>query len=122
MNKSESYNATHGLRPGIANGDAAGHKRLLGLSLGALGVVFGDIGTSPLYVMSSAFSGGYGLSMTPDNVLGVVSLVLWTLIIIVCIKYQVFVMRADNKGEGGILALLSLLDPCASGAASVRVY
>ncbi len=111
MNKPESYNATHGLRSGIANGDTADRKRLLGLSLGALGVVFGDIGTSPLYVMSSAFSGGYGLSMTPENVLGVVSLVLWTLIIIVCVKYQVFVMRADNKGEGGILALLSLLDP-----------
>ncbi|MDE1888308.1 MAG: potassium transporter Kup, partial [Gammaproteobacteria bacterium] len=95
----------------MANGDAAHRKRLLGLSLGALGVVFGDIGTSPLYVMSSAFSGGYGLSMTPENVLGVVSLVLWTIIIIVCIKYQLFVMRADNKGEGGILALLSLLDP-----------
>ncbi|MGH8403133.1 MAG: KUP/HAK/KT family potassium transporter, partial [Gammaproteobacteria bacterium] len=95
------------------NGQAAPaeRKRLYALSLGALGVVFGDIGTSPLYTMSSAFSGGYGLSMTPENILGFVSLVLWALIIKVCIKYQLFVLRADNKGEGGILALLTLLDP-----------
>ncbi|MGH8278249.1 MAG: potassium transporter Kup, partial [Gammaproteobacteria bacterium] len=69
------------------------------------------LGTSPLYTLSSAFSGSYGLAMTPENVLGVISLVFWTLIIIVCIKYQMFVMHADNRGEGGILALLSLLDP-----------
>ncbi|MDE2196157.1 MAG: potassium transporter Kup [Gammaproteobacteria bacterium] len=83
----------------------------MALSLGALGIVFGDIGTSPLYAISSPFSGGYGLSPTPENVLGVISLVFWSLIIIVCIKYQLFVLRADNKGEGGILALLALLDP-----------
>ena len=81
------------------------------LSLGALGVVFGDIGTSPLYAISSSFSAGTGLQTTPENVLGVLSLVFWSLIIIVCIKYQLFVLRADNKGEGGILALLALLDP-----------
>jgi KUP system potassium uptake protein len=98
-------------RAGNGEQAPADRKRLLGLSLGALGIVFGDIGTSPLYTLSSAFSGGYGLAMTPENVLGVVSLVLWTLIIIVCIKYQLFVLRADNKGEGGILALLALLDP-----------
>lgn len=112
MNKSQPTSAAnHSAR--VANRDAAsaGRKRLLALSLGALGIVFGDIGTSPLYVLSSAFSGGYGLAMTPENVLGVISLVLWTLIIIVCIKYQLFVMNADNRGEGGILALLSLLDP-----------
>ncbi|MBU6509090.1 MAG: potassium transporter Kup [Gammaproteobacteria bacterium] len=101
------------MRSRHANGDSGplDRKRLLTLSLGALGIVFGDLGTSPLYTFSSAFSSGYGLSMTPENVLGVVSLVLWTLIIIVCIKYAVFVLRADNKGEGGILALLALLDP-----------
>ncbi|MGA9856185.1 MAG: potassium transporter Kup [Gammaproteobacteria bacterium] len=81
------------------------------LSLGALGVVFGDIGTSPLYAISSSFSAGSGLQTTPENVLGVLSLVFWSLVIIVCIKYQLFVLRADNKGEGGILALLALLDP-----------
>jgi len=86
-------------------------KRLYALSLGALGVVFGDIGTSPLYALSSSFSAGSGLAPTPETVLGVLSLVFWSLIIIVCLKYQLFVLRADNKGEGGILALLALLDP-----------
>ena len=86
-------------------------KRLYLLSLGALGVVFGDIGTSPLYAISSSFSAGNGLTPTPDTVLGVLSLVFWSLVIIVCLKYQLFVLRADNKGEGGILALLALLDP-----------
>ncbi|HSN17819.1 MAG TPA: potassium transporter Kup [Gammaproteobacteria bacterium] len=90
-------------------------KRLYALSLGALGVVFGDIGTSPLYALSSSFSANNGLVPTHDAVLGVLSLVLWTLIIIVCFKYQVFVLRADNKGEGGILALLALLDPWRGG-------
>ena len=96
------------------NGTAEGpmdRKRLALLSLGALGVVFGDIGTSPLYALSSSFAPGNGLLPTPDTVLGVLSLVFWSLVIIVCIKYQLFVLRADNKGEGGILALLALLDP-----------
>ncbi|MGE5624121.1 MAG: potassium transporter Kup [Bacillota bacterium] len=86
-------------------------KRLYLLSLGALGVVFGDIGTSPLYAISSSFAAGNGLTPTPDTVLGVLSLVFWSLVIIVCLKYQLFVLRADNKGEGGILALLAMLDP-----------
>jgi len=86
-------------------------KRLYALSLGALGVVFGDIGTSPLYALSSSFSAGNGLVPTPESVLGVLSLVFWSLVIIVCLKYQVFVLRADNKGEGGVMALLALLDP-----------
>lgn len=73
--------------------------------------MFGDIGTSPLYAINSSFSPSYGLAVTPENVLGVLSLVCWSLIVIVSIKYQLFVMRADNKGEGGIMALLALLDP-----------
>ena len=81
------------------------------LGLGALGIVFGDIGTSPLYTLSSCFSSANGLAITPQNVLGVLSLVFWSLVIIVCLKYQLLVLRADNKGEGGILALLALLDP-----------
>ena len=90
---------------------APDRKRTFLLSLAAIGVVFGDIGTSPLYAISSSFSAGNGLAITPVNVLGVLSLVFWSLVIIVCIKYQLLVLRADNKGEGGILALLALLDP-----------
>lgn len=77
------------------------------ISLGALGVVFGDIGTSPLYAFRECF-GEYGLAPTPENVIGILSLIFWTLIIVICIKYMVFVMRADNKGEGGILSLMAL--------------
>jgi len=72
-------------------------------------VVFGDIGTSPLYAFRESFRAEYGLARTPDNVYGVVSLILWALILTVSIKYIVFIMRADNRGEGGILALLALI-------------
>jgi KUP system potassium uptake protein len=78
------------------------------LTLAALGVVFGDIGTSPLYAVREAFHGPHALSPTPDNILGILSLVLWSLILVVSIKYLLFVMRADNKGEGGVLALTAL--------------
>ena len=77
------------------------------LSLGALGVVFGDIGTSPLYALRECF-GEYGLVPTPENVIGILSLIFWTLIIVICVKYMAFIMRADNKGEGGILSLMAL--------------
>lgn len=78
------------------------------LALGALGVVFGDIGTSPLYTMKEVF-GGHHLALTQDNVLGILSLIFWALILVVSVKYVLVIMRADNKGEGGILALLSLV-------------
>ena len=78
------------------------------LALGALGVVFGDIGTSPLYTMKEVF-GGHHLALTQDNVLGILSLVFWSLMLVVSLKYVSVMMRADNKGEGGILALLSLI-------------
>ncbi|MBL7662199.1 potassium transporter Kup [bacterium] len=81
------------------------------LTLGALGVVFGDIGTSPLYAMRECFSEAHGLSLTPSHVLGVLSLIIWSLIILISIKYVTFVMRADNQGEGGILALMALAKP-----------
>ena len=81
------------------------------LSLGALGVVYGDIGTSPLYAVKECFSGGYGLIPTHENVLGVLSLVFWALFMVIVVKYLTFIMRADNRGEGGILALLALLRP-----------
>ncbi|HLY38035.1 MAG TPA: KUP/HAK/KT family potassium transporter [Candidatus Binatia bacterium] len=79
------------------------------LTLTAIGVVFGDIGTSPLYALRQAFSGTHGLDVTPDNVLGVCSLVIWSLVLVVSIKYVSFVMRASARGEGGILALVALV-------------
>jgi len=82
---------------------------LLGLALGALGVVYGDIGTSPLYAIRECFFGPHAVPVNRLNVLGVMSLIFWSLIIVISIKYLVFVMRADNRGEGGILALMALI-------------
>jgi KUP system potassium uptake protein len=79
------------------------------LALAALGIVFGDLGTSPLYAMQEAFHGTHGVLPTPDNVVGIVSLFLWSLILMVSVKYVFVLMRADNHGEGGLLALLALL-------------
>ncbi len=81
------------------------------LALTALGVVYGDIGTSPLYAIRESFHGHYGIAATRDNVLGVLSLIFWALIIVISIKYLVFVMRADNRGEGGMIALTALVAP-----------
>jgi KUP system potassium uptake protein len=84
-------------------------RRLAVLILTALGVVYGDIGTSPLYTIRECFSVEYGLRPTVATVYGVLSLVLWSLILIVAVKYLVFILRADNRGEGGVLALLALV-------------
>lgn len=93
----------------ITESPGAGHEgRLPALLLGALGIVYGDIGTSPLYTLRECFSGSAGLPMTTASVLGVLSLILWALILVVTVKYVVFIMRADNRGEGGILALMAL--------------
>jgi KUP system potassium uptake protein len=81
------------------------------LALPALGVVYGDIGTSPLYTLTECFHGDHAVAPTPANVLGVISLVFWALTFTVTIKYLVFILRADNEGEGGILALLALALP-----------
>src|SRR5258706_3792287 len=78
------------------------------LVLGAIGVVFGDIGTSPLYALKEAFSPEHGIPLTPDNVMGILSLIVWSMVWVITIKYLVVMMRADNNGEGGILALLAL--------------
>ena len=88
-------------------------RYLLTLSLGALGVVFGDIGTSPLYAFKECFMEHHGRQLlpTPENILGVLSLIFWALTFIISLAYLQFVMRADNKGEGGILALMSLARP-----------
>jgi len=79
-----------------------------GLIIGALGVVYGDIGTSPLYALREAFHTGH-IAITPSNVYGILSLILWALIIVISIKYLGFILRADNRGEGGMLALTSLI-------------
>lgn len=85
-------------------------RYLLALAFGALGIVYGDIGTSVLYAFRESFH-GHGLAATNENVLGVLSLIVWSLIIVVAIKYMLFVMRADNNGEGGILILTALVTP-----------
>ncbi|HQV50049.1 MAG: potassium transporter Kup [Dokdonella sp.] len=87
--------------------EKANHKRLLALSFLAIGVVFGDIGTSPLYAFREAF-GQHGVEPLRENVLGVLSLIFWSLITVVSIKYATFILRADNKGEGGVMALMAL--------------
>ena len=82
---------------------------MMPLVIGAIGVVFGDIGTSPLYTMRQVFGGENGIALTPANVYGLLSLVFWSLVVIVTLKYVVLVMRADNRGEGGQLALTALI-------------
>ena len=101
----------------------AGRKRAAGLTLAALGVVFGDIGTSPLYTVQTCFSDFTGLKPTPDDVLGILSLITWALIIVVTLKYVIVVMRADNHGEGGVLALMALVsrEPGISRAPAQRL-
>jgi len=84
-------------------------KRLSPLVIGAIGVVFGDIGTSPLYTLRQCFTAAHHLPLTPENVLGILSIIFWALTIIVTLKYVTLIMRADNRGEGGILALTALV-------------
>lgn len=86
------------------------HKKesFLMLVLGALGVVYGDIGTSPLYALRECFSQEHGLALTQQNIYGILSLIFWTLFIVISVKYVLVVMRADNKGEGGILSIMAL--------------
>ncbi|MCX7692267.1 potassium transporter Kup [Tepidimonas taiwanensis] len=86
---------------------ATGGSKLAALTLGAIGVVYGDIGTSPLYALKEVFTHG-NLSVTPDNILGILSLVFWTLTVIVSLKYVTLILRADNNGEGGLVAMLAL--------------
>jgi KUP system potassium uptake protein len=86
-----------------------GRRRTARLTLAALGVVFGDIGTSPLYTIKECFSEFTGLKPVPEDVLGILSLITWALIIVVTLKYVLVVMRADNRGEGGVLALMALV-------------
>ncbi len=103
-----------GQHPATLAGPVHSHaprENLTTLALGALGVVFGDIGTSPLYAIDQVFFGSVGADRTPENVLGAISLAIWTIIVIVAIKYALLVLRADNDGEGGVFALYGLLHP-----------
>lgn len=79
-----------------------------GLTVGALGIVFGDIGTSPLYALRECFTGEHGILLSQENIFGILSLITWSLVMVISIKYLIFVMQADNKGEGGVLALMAL--------------
>jgi len=98
-----------------ATGHTHGHarirsrKEIAALSLGALGVVYGDIGTSPLYTIHECVSGPHAVAVNQANVYGILSLILWSLLLVVALKYLVFILRADNDGEGGILALFALV-------------
>ncbi|MGN6112461.1 MAG: KUP/HAK/KT family potassium transporter, partial [Luteimonas sp.] len=87
----------------------AHRSRLGALMLGAIGIVYGDIGTSPLYTIKEAFAPHYGLSVDPASVFGILSLIFWSLVVVITIKYVVVIMRADNDGEGGIMALTALV-------------
>lgn len=88
---------------------ARGRGRVFALSLLALGIVYGDIGTSPLYALRECFHGPHAIAPTTANIYGVLSLIFWTLVTVVTVKYQLYVIRFDNRGEGGILALLGLI-------------
>ena len=102
------------------SGQAPRGRYLATLTVGALGIVYGDIGTSPLYALRECFHGTHGIAPTRDNVLGVLSLIFWSLTLIISIKYLVFVMRADNEGEGGILALMALVSKQADARRRLR--
>lgn len=103
------YSRSTLLRPIDISSPAHGHKAgTAALMLMAIGVVFGDIGTSPLYAIKACFDPLHGVAITPASVMGVLSLIVWAFVLIVSVKYVVFIMRASNHGEGGILALMAL--------------
>src|SRR5512147_1417496 len=97
------------------SGAPASQSSRAALTLLALGVVFGDIGTSPLYAVKETFSPDHGIPLTVDNILGGVSTIFWALMVVVSLKYVVLIMRADNKGEGGIMALIALAQQAIRG-------
>ena len=117
-----STSSDKALRPEkIMNQPHPANSTTRALAIGALGVVFGDIGTSPLYTMKEVFS-GHHLALSQDNILGILSLIFWELILVVSVKYVGIMMRADNKGEGGILALLALVQGQAPLASRSRWF
>ncbi len=104
------------------NASADNRKYVAALSLAALGVVYGDIGTSPLYALKETFHHGHGVAVTPANIMGAISLIFWALVIVITVKYVAFVLRADNRGEGGILALTALVTPVSAYRAKSRGF
>src|SRR4029078_3619250 len=94
---------------GSHHADADARPGVLGPAVGAIGIVFGDTGPTPLYAFKEPFGGTHHVSLTHDNVLGVLSLMVWSLFLIVTVKYVAFMMRADNRGEGGIMARMALV-------------
>jgi KUP system potassium uptake protein len=88
---------------------AESRARAMPVVIGAIGVVYGDIGTSPLYTLRQCFTGSHPLPLAPENVLGILSIIFWALVVVVTLKYVALIMRADNRGEGGILALTALV-------------
>jgi KUP system potassium uptake protein len=97
------------------------NKKLLYLSLLAIGIVYGDIGTSPLYAIRECFYGPHRIETTPENIFGILSLVFWALIFVISVKYLLIILRADNDGEGGILALMEFVRPREKGARIVII-
>lgn len=123
MSEATQQDADSGVLPAVGQAGSTKHQAshhgaqggLLKLAVGAIGVVFGDIGTSPLYAMRDTFAGHHPLPLDHFHVFGVVSLMFWSMMIIVTLKYVSIIMRADNKGEGGSLALLALINQNVSG-------
>ncbi|MBN2988373.1 potassium transporter Kup [Pseudomonas lactucae] len=111
---------------GQASSQAAGaehsNAKPIGMLVAAVGVVYGDIGTSPLYTLKEVFTGGYGVQVNHDGVLGILALIFWSLIWVVSIKYMLFVLRADNQGEGGIMALTALARRAAGERKKLRSF
>src|SRR6202044_1371021 len=103
------------------SGEHNSSGRLAPLALAALGVVFGDIGTSPLYTVSACFTGP-GIAVTPDHIYGLLSLIFWSLVLVILVKYVSVVLNADNKGEGGVLALTALVINTDRASPRRRIY
>ena len=107
------------VQKGVPDGSAP-PLALRRLTVAAIGIVYGDIGTSPLYALRECFHGVHGAAPNPENVLGVLSLLFWIFLLVVVLKYLTFVMRADNHGEGGVLALMALVQRPSGGSARFR--
>lgn len=117
-----THPASSTAQPATGGHGDSGKASLFGLVVGAIGVVFGDIGTSPLYTLKEAFSPHFGLTANHDTVLGILSMVFWALMVTVTAKYVTIIMRADNDGEGGIMALMALAQRTLSKGSRAAYY